>query len=211
MPNNKDSKKKFEHLRHIQQISEDHCGPAVLEMLLENMGIEVTQEQITVAAGVEKTILGQGTRVDHLALAVNKLAPNAKFWVKQKATLKDLLYVLDNCNFPIGVEWQGLFEDNLEDEDLDENEKGAYGHYSVISNIDTEKNELIIVDPYKDFANQDRIVPISLFLKRWWDFNEFCDPQTGDCTYKKDEQLFFVVTPKSEKFPDELGMTALEL
>ena len=32
--------KKFSRLRRIQQISENHCGPAVVQMLLENVGVE---------------------------------------------------------------------------------------------------------------------------------------------------------------------------
>jgi hypothetical protein len=47
---------------------------------------------------------------------------------------------------------------------------------------------------------------MSLFLNRWWDFNEVKDPLTGQKTFKKDEQLFFVITPLSVAFPLELGM-----
>ena len=37
-------------------------------------------------------------------------------------------------------------------------------------------------------------------------FNEVKDPQTGEKVFKKDERLFFVVTPLSVVFPVELGM-----
>jgi hypothetical protein len=97
------------------------------------------------------------------------------------------------------VEWQGLFED-MDDDDDD------YGHYSIIANIDQAKDELIVVDPYKDFVDQSRIIKMSTFLNRWWDFNEVKDPETGEKTFKKDEQLFFVVAPLSVTFPAELGM-----
>ena len=53
---------------------------------------------------------------------------------------------------------------------------------------------------------QDRILRISVFLKRWWDDNEVKDPLTGKITYKRDEQLFFVVAPSEVAFPAELGM-----
>jgi hypothetical protein len=191
--------KKFSRLRRIEQITENHCGPAVTQMLLENIGINAAQEEITEAAGATHTIETHGTRVDQLAKAVQKLAPIAKLWFKEKASVQDLEYVLDVCKFPVGVEWQGLFDD-VDDEDDD------YGHYSIIAHIDQAKDEVIIVDPYKDFVDQNRIVKMSTFLNRWWDFNEVKDPDTGEKTFKKDEQLFFVVAPLSVTFPAELGM-----
>jgi len=168
-------------------------------MLLENIGINAAQEEITEAAGATLTIATHGTRVDQLAKAVQQLAPIAKLWFKEKASAEDLEFVLDVCKFPVGVEWQGLFED-MDDEDDD------YGHYSIIAHIDKAKDEVIIVDPYKDFVDQSRIVRMSTFLNRWWDFNEVKDPDTGEKTFKKDEQLFFVVAPLSVTFPAELGM-----
>ena len=191
--------KKFSRLRRIQQITENHCGPAVLQMLLENVGVNVSQEEITEAASATHTIETHGTRVDQLAKAVHELAPIAKLWFKEKASVEDLEYVLEECKFPVGVEWQGLFED-MDDDDED------YGHYSILAHIDRVKDEIIVVDPYKDFVDQSRIVKMSLFLNRWWDFNEVKDPETGGKTFKKDEQLFFVVVPLSAAFPVELGM-----
>lgn len=191
--------KKFSRLRRIEQITENHCGPAVTQMLLENIGVNVTQEEITEAAGATRTIESHGTRVDQLARAVHELAPIAKLWYKEHASLEDLEYVLEECKYPVGVEWQGLFEDMDQDDD-------DYGHYSIVAHIDQAKDELIVVDPYKDFVDQSRIVKLSLFQSRWWDFNEVKDPETGEKSFKKDEQLFFVVVPLSVAFPAELGM-----
>ena len=191
--------KRFSRLRWIQQITENHCGPAVTQMLLENIDVHVTQEAITEAAGATHTIETHGTRVDQLAKAVHKLAPNAKLWFKEHASFEDLEYVLNEKKFPVGVEWQGLFDDE-DDDDED------YGHYSIIANIDKSKDELIIVDPYKDFVDQNRIIKISTFEKRWWDYNEVKDPHTGEKTFKKDEQLFFVVAPLDVSFPEKLQM-----
>lgn len=81
-----------------------------------------------------------------------------------------------------------------------------YGHYSIIANIGKAKDELIIVDPYKDFVHQNRIVKISVFLKRWWDYNEVKDPYARKKLFKKDKQLFFVVAPLNVTFPSELQM-----
>ena len=201
MPNLQPDPRKFDRLRWIEQITENHCGPAVIQMLLENIGVNASQEEITEAAGAIHTIETHGTRVDQLAKAVNQLAPDARLWYKEKGTAEDLEYVLEVCKYPVGVEWQGLFGD-VDEEDDD------YGHYSIISHIDNWKDELIVVDPYKDFVDQNRILKISLFLNRWWDFNEVKDPQTGEKIFKKDEQLFFVVAPRNVAFPAELGMQA---
>src|SRR5215475_10929411 len=116
MPNPPLDPKRFDRLRWIEQISEYHCGPAVIQMLLENIGVNATQEEITEAAGATLTIATHGTRVDQLAKAVDELAPAAKLWYKEKGTPDNLEYVLTVCKFPVGVEWQGLFGDVDEDE-----------------------------------------------------------------------------------------------
>ena len=79
---------------------------------------------------------------------------------------------------------------------------------ALTAHIDQAKDELIVVDPYKDYIDQNRIIKISTFQDRWWDFNEVKDPQTGEKTFKKDEELFFVVVPLAVTFPAELGMQA---
>ena len=116
-------------------------------------------------------------------------------------SLLDLQYVRDEGKYPAGMEWQGLF-DAMDEYDED------CGHYSLLAHIDTAKDELIIVDPYKDFVDQNRIIKVSTFLNRWWDFNEVNDPETGKKEFKKDEQLFFVVVPLAVTFPIDLGMQA---
>jgi ABC-type bacteriocin/lantibiotic exporter with double-glycine peptidase domain len=191
--------KRFDRLRWIQQITENHCGPAVVQMLLENIGVHVSQDAITEAAGATHTIETHGTRVDQLAKAVHELAPHARLWHKEKASFEDLEYVLTEKKFPVGVEWQGLFED--QDNDDEDN-----GHYSIVAHIDKARDELIVVDPYKDFVDQNRIINISTFKNRWWDFNEVKDLETGEKMLKKDEQLLFVIAPLDVRFPDELQM-----
>lgn len=192
--------------RPTTQISDDHCGPAVIQMLLDNLGVEVSQENITKAAGVEKTIKGRGTRIDQLALAVNVLAPSTRLWYKEKASLEDLIKVLEEYEHPVGVEWQGIFEDISEEDDEEEEDDDA-GHYSIISHIDTANKQLIIIDPYKDFVNQSRIIPIDTFLRRWWDYNEVLQVNTREPKFVVDTQLFFIVTRAEETFPESLGMT----
>src|SRR5215204_1622200 len=115
MPNHPLEPKRFDHLRWIEQITENHCGPAVIQMLLENMGVQAAQEEITEAAGATDTIVTHGTRVDQLAKAVSQLTSNARLWHKEHGTLEDLEYILKDWKFPVGVEWQGLFGDEDED------------------------------------------------------------------------------------------------
>src|SRR5690349_3075748 len=136
MQNPQQSPGKFSRLRWIEQITENHCGPAVIQMLLENIGVHVTQEKITDAAGATLTIVTHGTRVDQLSQAVERLAPGARLWFKEKASLDDLEYALTVGRYPVGVEWQGLF-DAVEADDED------YGHYSIVAHIDRVRKELI--------------------------------------------------------------------
>jgi len=185
---------------HVQQISESHCGAAVLEMLLEVLGEETSQEQIAIAAGVEYRIEEHGMRVDQIARACSILAPHLQFWYKYSSSLDDLRVVL-NKGYGVGVEWQGLFYDTEEEE----KEDGDYGHYSIISHIDENKQCVIIVDPYKDFANQDRIFPIDFFLRRWWDTNEIEDEYTGKTSLVEDVRLMFFVSFSAEEFPEHHG------
>lgn len=185
-------------LHKFPQISDSHCGPAVIQMLLDGVGLQVSQEDITRAAGAEYTIHDQGTRVDQLALATARLAPNMRFWYKYHATIDDIRTIL-KLGYGVGVEWQGLFyeteEEEAEDYDPDDDERG---HYSVISYLDEEEQQLIIVDPYKEFVQQDRIIPVETFLRRWWDTNEVTNPYTGQKHIVKDEQLLFFIKPSEE-------------
>ena len=144
---------------HVQQISEAHCGAAVLEMLLAVLGEQVTQEEIATAADVEDTIAEHGMRVDQIALASSRLAPHLQFWYKYKSTL-DVLRVVIKKGFGVGVVWQGLFYVSEEVENVD----GYYGHYSIVSHIDEERKLVIIVDPYKDFLVRINCFPL-IFLR----------------------------------------------
>lgn len=184
--------------RQFIQISESHCGPAVLQMLLDAIGVTASQTDITRAAGAEQTIDKHGTRGDQLALACSRVAPQTQFWYKYHASLDDIRYLL-NRGYIVGVEWQGLFFDTEDEEEDGED----YGHYSVISHLDEDRQAFIIVDPYRDFSNQSRIFSVASFLRRWWDTNEIYDPQTGRRKIVEDVRLLFFVTPLGEFFPPE--------
>ncbi len=190
-------------LKRATQISESHCGPATIQMLLSNVGVDVTQDKVAEAGDATELIERNGMRVDQLANAVIKLAPDVQFWFKEHSKLSELMAIITEHQYPVGVEWQGIFDDDEEDDDDGDND---YGHYSVITHIDFEKQELIIVDPYKDFVSRDRIMSFSEFDERWWDYNEVINPATGSAQLVKDEHLMFIITPKDETFPETLGM-----
>lgn len=203
MPKRSNSERKYDfHQARFTQISESHCGPAVVQMLLHNIGIEVSQEEVAEAGGVSDRIEEQGMRVDQLERAVRKLAPQTCFWYKDHSMIAELVQIVVDYEYPVGIEWQGLFEDTLEEETQD----GDYGHYSVVTMIDTTSQKLVIVDPYKDFRSQDRIFTIEFFISRWWDTNNFPDPQTGNDHLVEDRQMMFVITPEEVTFPLLLDM-----
>lgn len=199
------------HLPVFKQISESHCGPAVIQMLLDNLGITVTQEAVAEAGGATELIELNGMRVDQLALAVRNLAPEVQFWYKEHARLSELVRLVTHFRVPVGVEWQGVFED--EDEESDGNtvegeETGDddYGHYSVVTYANRREKKFIIADPYKDYYSQDRIFSFEEFEGRWYDFNEVTDPITGKTRVVKDDHMMFILTRKGDIFPLELKM-----
>ncbi len=193
------------HQDRLTQISESHCGPAVIQMLLNYLGIEVSQQAVAEAGGATDLIELQGMRVDQLGRAAQRLAPHTSFWYKDHSTLEELVRIVTNYNYLVGIEWQGVFEDTLEEE----TQEGDYGHYSVVSTVDPINRKLVIVDPYKDFRAQDRIFTFEFFITRWWDTNEVADPITGEERIIEDRQMMFTITPQFARFPRYLGMTKL--
>jgi ABC-type bacteriocin/lantibiotic exporter with double-glycine peptidase domain len=191
-------------VHQITQISESHCGAAVLQMLLDALGVTTSQQEIAEKAGVNETIAEHGMRVDQIAIACNRIAPHLTFWYKYYASLDDIQYLL-NHNIPLGVEWQGLFYDSIEQEAEEDRGEGEHGHYSVIAFFDEEQRQLVIVDPYKDFVNRNRIFSADTFLHRWWDTNEVTDPHTGRSQIVEDRQLLFFVTQSDVELPIEMG------
>jgi hypothetical protein len=188
-------------INRVCQITDSHCGPAVVQMLLAHLGVAVTQEAIAESGGAIDTIEACGMAVDQLARAVKQLQPDVTFWYKDHSKLRELIKILNVHRYPVAVEWQGLFEaDTPDDEDVDD------GHYSVVTYVDKENKQLIIVDPYKDYVARDRIFSFDEFKRRWWDWNEITDPQTGQAKLVKDVRLMFVITPAADTWPREMEM-----
>ncbi len=191
------------HLERSSMDSDSYCGPAVLQMLLSNVGVRVKQDDVVLAGDAVDRVVFHGMRVDQLAQAATVLAPQTQFWYKDASTLDDLIQLVRGYQFPVGVEWQGYFDDEggpIPDPEPD------YGHYSVVTHVDRDRDELIIVDPNKEFVAQDRIFGLEEFDLRWWDFNEVPDLKTGIPMNVKDDHMMFIVTPRDETFPARLGM-----
>jgi hypothetical protein len=190
-------------LPRVRQISEYHCGPAVLQMLLGQRGVAANQERLTELADVAATIATHGARVDQLARAVAWLRAGVCLWYKNQASAADLIAVVGRYRCPAGVEWQGFFEDREEDEDWDE---GDYGHYSIVTRIDRRRGLLTLRDPYPDFWRADRVFQLEWFIRRWWDVNAVPAPETGASRLVEDRHMLFVVTGERARFPAALGM-----
>ncbi|HEX9090675.1 MAG TPA: hypothetical protein VF831_04265 [Anaerolineales bacterium] len=162
----------------------------------------MTQDEVVVAGGASNLIEQMGMRVDQLNQAVRRLAPQTCFWYKDHSTIEELVQIVTDYDSLVGIEWQGVFEDTLEDE----TEDGDYGHYSVVTMADSKRRKLVIVDPYKDFRSQDRVFSYEFFMSRWWDTNDVPDPLTGTNHTVEDHQMMFVITPEEVTFPSLLGM-----
>lgn len=187
----------FPNLPRIAQITNAHCGPAVIQMLLSNVGVKVEQNDVVEAAGSSlKRLHKSGMSVGEMALATNRLDSGVNFWMKNNTNMPELRELL-NYKYPIGVEWQGEFLQYSDDDN---------GHYSVITNIDDWDNTVYIADPYSKFAGKDRKFTLSRFEELWWDINDVRDTKTGRIIHVKDYHMVFIITPKDETFPRELKM-----
>jgi ABC-type bacteriocin/lantibiotic exporter with double-glycine peptidase domain len=187
----------FLRMKRVQQITSSHCAPAVLQMLLSFWSLDIDQAQITQAAGAQDKIYDYGVIYPELALAVERLAPDLTFWYKKNASLNDLVKLIKVYEVPVGVEWQGVFE---EDEDDDN------GHYGVVTDVDLRNNVILISDPYGKYAGKDRSFTIDFFQRRWWETSEVRNPQTGKTYILKDYQLLFTVLPSFMTYPIDIGM-----
>lgn len=187
----------FPNMRRLTQVTDSHCGPAVLAMLLSYLDIHVGQGEIAAAAEVEHKLEEHGMNIQEMKKAIQIIAPEATFWYKDKSTKEELDYLLHTKRYPVGVEWQGIFYEYSDEDD---------GHYSIVVDIDIENDQIFIADPFEPFSGGDREFKLHKFLKRWWDVNEIINPATGNVTHLPDDQMMFIITPKEETFPIELGM-----
>ena len=166
-------------------------------MLCSYMGVYIDQEEFVDATGIRKKLEEYGMIIPEMRSAIALLAPQLTFWYKPNSTLNDLSEIVNRFNFPVGVEWQGVF---FEEEDDDN------GHYCVVTHIDTVNNIIMLADPYYRFAGVDRRFHILEFEDRWWDESEVVNPYSGNTQVIRDDHMLFTVTPKEAVFPEYIGM-----
>lgn len=185
-------------MKRVKQITSYHCGPAVVKMLLSFQGVTSKQKDIVAAAGIGRRLKIYGMTVAEMSQAVSRLFPQLRLWYKDNSSLKELQTLVRNYQVPVGVEWQGVFE---EDEDEDS------GHYAVVVYLDMAGNVILLADPFKKYAGKDRRFSIIDFEHRWWDTNEIVDPATGKHRLVKDYHMMFMILPAEAVWPESLGMT----
>lgn len=196
-------------LPKVTQITDSHCGPAVLQVLFSHLKKTFTQDEIVSVARIKSRIKKDGMRPNYMADAVMKLAPDCQFWFKQHATSRDLSLLVNTYKWPVGVNWQNLFyatpEEELDDTDGNVG-KYDFGHYSVVVGINEEKDQLIVADPFHEYSSKPRLFSLKWFKKRWHDDSHIIDRKTK----KKDsiwtKRFIFVVAPKDATFPKKLRM-----
>ena len=174
-------------------------------MLLAQRGVRASQERLAELAEVQETIDIHGARVDQFARAVRRLRAGVCLWHKDHASADDLVALVGRYHCPAGVEWQGFFEDSEEDEDFAE---GDYGHYSVVTRVDSRRGLITLRDPYPRFCREDRVFRLEWFIRRWWDINLTPVAQTGALQPVEDRRMLFVITGERARFPAVLGMTS---
>lgn len=186
-------KRPFPGMRRVRQITLSHCGPAVLEALFSFVGMKVTQRKMTNSLRATNKIKKYGLGIADMAkvAGIYGKKEGITFWRKSGASIANLDTVINKYNWPVGVEWQGVFYE-FEDEDN--------GHYGVVTSIDKQAGLIRISDPFPEFSGVDRKFKINFFAKRWWDINFVRGREI------KDKRVMFVITPKGESWPKKLGM-----
>ncbi|QQG41522.1 MAG: hypothetical protein HYV90_05205 [Candidatus Woesebacteria bacterium] len=186
-------------MARIKQVDIYSCGPAVLAMLFSFLGVKVFQKRIVASLRAQKKIRKWGMSVRDLARA-SKIAGKGgfSFWKKANSKISDLDTIVNKYGFPVGVEWQGVFYEDADEDD---------GHYGVVTRVDKNRGYLRIADPFHKFAGVDRRFRIKDFQRRWWDSNEIKVGGTSKPRTITDKRMMFIITPKGDSWPKKLGMT----
>ena len=188
----------FPGMKRVRQIDAYSCGPAVISALFSFLGVQVSQRKIITSLRAQKKIKSLGLNISDLARATGAAGKGAfVFWKKSGAKISDLQTIINKYKFPVGVEWQGVF---YEDEDEDN------GHYGIVTEVDKSAGYLRMADSYSKFVGVDRRFRIKDFEKRWWDQNEVSVSGTSKKKTVTDHKMMFVITPKGVIWPRKLGM-----
>lgn len=208
-------------LKRVKQITGSYCGPAVFEMLVSHLGLNLNQEALVDACEVRNKISKLGVSLTELAIGLEKLVPNLRVWRKADSSIQDIQSLLEK-GYYVGFDWQGIFNsDEYGDEIWNSRDRfnywwkkttkqplavGDQGHYAIALEVDSKKGYLRFADPYGHYAGRDRFVAIWEFEERWWDDMVERDDQ-GKNVYVVEERLMFVVAPKKDTSLQELGMS----
>jgi hypothetical protein len=172
------------------QITDSHCGPAVVQNLLAYNHLKFSQDEIVNAANANKTIIRDGLNPTQIIKAVSTLAPKMKTLVKQNTTAKDLKTLIHHYHLPVAINWQGLFYNSVAEEKRLSSITDR-GHYSIVVDIDVKNDKITIADPYSEYYKKPRVFPYRWFKTRWWDIDK-------NIPTKK---LIFVIVPKKQDLP----------
>ena len=188
-------------MKRLRQPNDFYCGPASLAMLASFHGIDLNQDDIVTAAGITKTVKTHGIFLEGMATASQILLPSLQFWYKRDSTLAELSQLINDLLLPVGVEWQGNFEDDDEEEEGEsEDSDDDPGHYSVVTGLSTGENWLTLANPYHN-KGIDKQFTILEFERRWWDVNEVTDPLSGRHHQVDDYHALFFLTSKDSPPP----------
>jgi predicted double-glycine peptidase/predicted deacylase len=125
-----------------------YCGPASLKMVLDFLGVKITEKRLAIISGCTKS---GGIGADGLVQAAQKLGLRAR--VKDFSDLKDIDEWVNRKKIPVIVDWFA-FEG---------------GHYSVVSGID--KENIYLEDPS---LGHRRAMKLTTFKRLWFDFPNDC-------------------------------------
>jgi len=205
-------------MARVRQLNNSYCGPATLQIRLQHYGIETDQEKLVAAGSSRAHVLGCGMSLEMLARAVRNLYPNMALWAKRDASLSDIEAMVREYNYPVGVDWQGVFEtddyaDLPEETDVEPSIespllKGEAGHYSVVVDVDRANDNIRITNPYGNYSQEDQFFRVQDFLNRWWDDRMDLEAD-GRRKYIYENRLMFVVVPREVEAPAELGMVMI--
>jgi len=187
-----------------------YCGPAMVQTLLDFLGVKVKQTEVVAAARAKSRVMQKGVKPEQLVRAVRRLVPGMEGWLKQNATVDDMDQVINRYGYPVGVNWQGLFYNSVAEEKKLAVVGNDPGHYSCVIGIDQRDNEIVVQDPYPDFAKQPRKFALRWFVSRWWDMLEEKDNQTGKSKKLYTRHLMMIVAPGEELFPEKLKFKRVE-
>lgn len=196
----------FPSMPRIAQANPFYCGPAVMEMLLKYRDIyHLDQNDLANLSGVNEQIFDTGMTLSEMAATINHQELPVQFWFKTDSNLKELATIIDVYHQPVGVEWQGVFD--YDDDEIDEDGDDDPGHYSIVTHCSTYDNQIFIADPDHHYAGTDRYFSVMQFERRWWDINTLKNPMTGYVEETEDYHALYVIVPREEIFPVQMGMS----